>query len=258
MANISVSSVSHSYSGTGQQRTIAVQDVSFTIAAGEFCAIVGPSGCGKSTLLRILAGLTIPTRGSVTVTGAPVTGPSPNAAVVFQDYSRSLLPWLTVEENVALALRHRNGANGEGSATEYLAGVGLSGAGSKYPWQLSGGMQQRVAIARALASRSRVLLMDEPFGSLDALTRFALEDLIIDTHRRFGLTVLLVTHDVDEAIYMADRVLIMDRDGRLISADGTVVNLTRPRHQKATRQADTFAAIRGRVLTDLGVLPRPS
>lgn len=252
---ITVDAVSHAYRTSGQRDVVAARHVCLEIARGEFCVIVGPSGCGKSTLLRIVAGLTAPTRGSVTIGGRPVTGPSPEAAVVFQDYSRSMFPWLTVEGNVALARRSGDiESPGVPDIAGLLVAVALAADRHRYPWQLSGGMQQRVAIARALARRPAVLLMDEPFGSLDALTRYALEDLVLETHRRFGLTTLMVTHDVDEAIYMADRIFVMDHDGGVRIPAGMTVSLPHPRHQATTRLDGRFAALRRELLNELGVL----
>ena len=190
---------------------IALADITFDVARGEFACVVGPSGAGKTTLLRCLAGLMPPTSGEALFEGAPLRSVPDGIGVVFQDYGRSLFPWLTVARNVELPLRVRRvqRAARAGRVAEVLASVGLADAGGQYPWQLSGGMQQRVAIARALAYRPDLLLMDEPFASVDAQTRFELEDLILRVRDEFGVTVVFVTHDIDEAIYLADRVVVL-------------------------------------------------
>ncbi|MBW8482478.1 ABC transporter ATP-binding protein [Actinomadura sp. PM05-2] len=218
------------------------------VAEGELVSIVGPSGCGKSTLLRCIAGLISPTSGRVTLDGTPVDGVPDGLAVVFQDYSRSLLPWLTVRDNVALPLRRRGKSKAErrAAADEALASVGLPDAGRKYPWQLSGGMQQRVSIARALAYRPSLLLMDEPFGSVDAQTREDLEDLVLRVHRTGGMTILLVTHDIDESVYVGDRVVVLGRNPGHIRAE---IDVTLPpeRDQIATRADAEFVRLRAEV-----------
>src|SRR4051794_34566271 len=171
----------------GAQPFEAIRSLSFEIRQGEFCSVVGPSGCGKTTLLKVLSGLLAPTHGVALLNGRPITAPPDRLALVFQDYSRSLLPWLTVEKNVRLPLRakHLSAKEQVRIAREALAAVGLSGAGDRHPWQLSGGMQQRVAIARALAYQPDILLMDEPFASVDAQTRADLEDLVLDVWTNF-------------------------------------------------------------------------
>ena len=191
------------------RRVEAIADLTLRVGPGEFVCVVGPSGCGKTTLLRCAAGLLAPTAGAVRIDGAPVTGPPPGLAVVFQEYGRSLFPWLRVADNVELPLRHRPRAERRRLVDEALAAVGLADAHRAYPWQLSGGMQQRVAIARAVAYQPRVLLMDEPFAAVDAQTRADLEDLIRDVWRRLGVTLLFVTHDIDEAVYLGQRVIVL-------------------------------------------------
>jgi NitT/TauT family transport system ATP-binding protein len=234
-----------------QHGPAALTDVSFDVVEGELLAIVGPSGCGKTTLLRLLCGLTQPTEGTVLLDGRAVVGPPREIAIVFQDYSRSLFPWLTVIRNVMFPLRHvdLSKAGKIAKAEAVLQEMGLDGNASKYPWQLSGGMQQRVAIARALVSHPELLLLDEPFASVDALTRAELQDVLLRVHSsREGraATVVHVTHDIDEAAYLADRVLVLSRSpGRIV---GSVdVGLPRPRSQTATRSSDRFLMVRNEI-----------
>jgi NitT/TauT family transport system ATP-binding protein len=225
----------------------ALEDVNLEVAEGELVSIVGPSGCGKSTLLRCIAGLIPPTQGRITLNGQEITDVPDNLAVVFQDYSRSLLPWLTVRDNVALPLRRRGKSKAERreAALGVLEAVGLAGAGEKYPWQLSGGMQQRVSIARALAYQPALLLMDEPFGSVDAQTREDLEDLVLRV-RKDGMTILLVTHDIDESVYVGDRVIVLDRAPGRVVAD-LAVGLPSARDQITTRELPEFVHMRAEV-----------
>jgi NitT/TauT family transport system ATP-binding protein len=235
--------------GSGDDTVTAIAEISLAVAPGELLCVVGPSGCGKTTLLRCLAGLAAPTTGAVRLDGEPVTGPPARMAVVFQDYSRSLLPWMTVQRNVELPL----GAHGvprdrrAGVAAEALAAVGLAGHGRKYPWQLSGGMQQRAAIARALAYRPSILLMDEPFASVDAQTRADLEDLLLDVRARHGLTVVVVTHDIDEAVYLGDRVVVLSAPPTRVKAV-VDVPLPAPRDQIGTKERPDFVRLRAEVL----------
>ncbi|MGY6657883.1 ABC transporter ATP-binding protein [Amycolatopsis sp. TRM77291] len=244
---LEVSGLNHRY-GAGEKAHVAVNDLSFTVEAGQLASIVGPSGCGKSTLLRCIAGLIKPTSGRVSLHGDDVSGVPEDLAVVFQDYSRSLFPWLSVEKNVEFPLRWRNLSRSERRtrAREALESVGLSGVGSKFPWQLSGGMQQRVSIARALASRPALLLMDEPFASVDAQTRFELEDLTRRVQRENGSTVLVVTHDIDESVYLSDRVLVLSKSPAKIVAD-LPVGLPAERDQITTRESAEFVTLRGEV-----------
>ncbi|WP_067651871.1 ABC transporter ATP-binding protein [Nocardia harenae] len=187
----------------------AVAGLDLEIAAGEFIAVVGASGCGKSTVLRMLAGFESPTSGRLEVGGAPVRGPGPDRGVVFQDYG--LFPWLTVQENVAYGPRQTGASRRDAAAraARYIELVGLTRVANRFPQQLSGGMQQRVAIARVLCNEPAVLLMDEPFGALDALTRGSLQRELERIHRETGTTTLFVTHSVEEAVYLADRVVVM-------------------------------------------------
>lgn len=244
---LEVSGLNHRY-GAGEKAHVAVNDLSFTVEAGQLASIVGPSGCGKSTLLRCIAGLIKPTSGRVSLHGDDVSGVPEDLAVVFQDYSRSLFPWLSVAKNVEFPLRWRNLSRSERRtrAQDALDSVGLSGVGSKFPWQLSGGMQQRVSIARALASRPALLLMDEPFASVDAQTRFELEDLTRRVQRENGSTVLVVTHDIDESVYLSDRVLVLSKSPAKIVAD-LPVGLPAERDQITTRESAEFVTLRGEV-----------
>jgi NitT/TauT family transport system ATP-binding protein len=240
---LEISGLGHSY---GDHPVL--DGVSLEVAEGQLVSIVGPSGCGKSTLLRCIAGLLQPTTGRVVLNGTPIVGVPDNLAVVFQDYSRSLLPWLTVRDNVALPLRRRglDRAARHAAALTALAEVGLEGAESKHPWQLSGGMQQRVAIARALAYRPALLLMDEPFGSVDAQTREDLEDLVLRVRADHKMTILLVTHDIDESVYVGDRVAVLTRGPSHIRAD-LPIELPAPRDQITTREHPDFVRLRGEV-----------
>jgi NitT/TauT family transport system ATP-binding protein len=226
----------------------AIRDVSLSVADGELVTIVGPSGCGKSTLLRCIAGLLAPTSGLVTLNGAVVTAVPDRLGVVFQDYSRSLYPWLSVADNVALPLvrTERRRAVRRRAALAALEAVGLAGFAGRYPWQLSGGMQQRVAIARALAYDPVLMLMDEPFGSVDAQTREDLEDLVLRVRAERRITVLLVTHDIDESVYTGDRVIVLSKGPGQVRAE-VPVDLPAPRDQIATKELPEFAHLRAEV-----------
>lgn len=218
-------------------RVRALSGVSLSIAPGEFIAIVGRSGSGKSTLLRVLGGLIPSSEGEARLHGQPIAGPPASVRFVAQDYTQSLLPWRTVGGNVDFGARHAVKASGDHQATveRVLELVGLSHAASRYPRELSGGMQQRVAIARALASSPDILLLDEAFGSVDALSRARLQDMILQLWSTLRFTAVLVTHDIDEAVYLADRVLVVDEKGRGIAAN-VRIDLPRPRHQVRTRE----------------------
>jgi len=226
----------------------AIRDLTFQVGRGELVCVVGPSGAGKTTLLRCLAGLLDPTGGRIRLDGAPVTGSPAGMAVVFQEYGRSLFPWLTVHKNVELPLREK-GLSRADRATKVeaaLAAVGLSDSADAHPWQLSGGMQQRVAIARAVAYEPSVLLMDEPFAAVDAQTRADLEDLVRALWKQLGVTVLFVTHDIDESVYLGQRVLVLSNRPTVILAD-VPVDLPDERQQLETRSSAQFTALRSRV-----------
>jgi NitT/TauT family transport system ATP-binding protein len=226
----------------------ALEDINLRVDAGELVSIVGPSGCGKSTLMRCIAGLQRPTGGEIVMDGNRLEGVPDKLAFVFQDYSRSLYPWLTVRDNVGLPLRrHGLGRSARrGQALRALESVGLVDAAQKYPWQLSGGMQQRVAIARALAYKPKLMLMDEPFGSVDAQTREDLEDLLLRVRGHGDMTILLVTHDIDESVYVGDRVVVLTRSPGHVRED-LPVDLPAERDQIRTRELPAFVHLRAEV-----------
>ena len=234
--------------GVGEKATHAIGDVSMTVEEREFVCVVGPSGCGKTTLLKCIAGLLAPSRGEVLLRGRRVTGPPEELALVFQEYTRSLMPWSTVRNNVLLPLRHKKLARSERKrlVEESLESVGLTRFIDHYPWQLSGGMQQRVAIARALAYQPSILLMDEPFASVDAQTRGDLEDLILRVRDEYAITILFVTHDIDESVYLADRVVVLTHAPTEVK-EVVPVPLPRPRDQIATKELADFAHLRAHV-----------
>jgi NitT/TauT family transport system ATP-binding protein len=233
-------------SATGS--TEAIRDLTFEVRAGEMVCIVGPSGAGKTTLLRCISGLLPPTAGTVALEGQKVSGPPKGMAVVFQEYARSLFPWLTVEQNVELPLKEKRIGKAERRrlVATALDAVGLADVPRSYPWQLSGGMQQRVAIARAVAYEPHILLMDEPFAAVDAQTRADLEDLVRALWHRLGVTVLFVTHDIDESIYLGQRVLVLSGRPTVILED-VAVNLPDERDQLTTRNDPEFARLRAHV-----------
>lgn len=214
--------------GSGPNAFLALSPTTVTVRAGEFVCILGPSGCGKSTLLNAIAGYVPPTTGGVAVDDVTVKAPGPDRGMVFQQYS--LLPWKTVYENVAFGPKMAGHSRTEAGslANTFLELVGLKKFGNRYPAELSGGMQQRVGIARALANYPSVLLMDEPFGALDAQTRLMMQESLLEIWRKLGTTVVFITHDVDEAVFLADRVLVMSAaPGRII--EDVTINLPRPR-----------------------------
>ena len=226
----------------------AIGDLSFTVGKGELVCVVGPSGAGKTTLLKCVAGLLPPTSGEVVLDGLRVTSPPPGMAVVFQEYGRSLFPWLTVRGNVELPLKEKGLPRDRRTTLvdEALRAVELIEASSAYPWQLSGGMQQRVAIARAVAYEPRIMLMDEPFAAVDAQTRADLEDLVRSLWQRFGVTIVFVTHDIDEAVYLGGRVLVLSSSPTELM-DDVAIGLPEERDQLTTRSSPEFARLRAHV-----------
>jgi NitT/TauT family transport system ATP-binding protein len=248
---LAVQELSKSYDVVGGRRQV-IADIGFEVTRGEVATIVGPSGAGKTTLLRCMAGLLAPTSGRVVLDGVPVTEPPERLAVVFQDYSRSLMPWMSVRHNVELPLRGKGVGKAERRerAAAALADVGLAESGELFPWQLSGGMQQRVAIARALAYRPEALLMDEPFASVDAQTRADLEDLMLDLRDRLGITILLVTHDIDEAVYLGDVVVVLSGTPTCVD-EQLRVPLGSGRDQVHTKARPEFLELRSRVMAKI-------
>lgn len=231
----------------------AIHDITVAFEDEQLTCIVGPSGCGKTTLLRCLSGLLQPTSGQVTLDGQPVTAPPPQMALVFQDYSRSLYPWMTVRENVMFPLR---GKKGRGATEKQqlveraLTSVGLDDAMDRYPWQLSGGMQQRTSIARALAYEPEILLMDEPFASVDAQTRSDLEDLMLRIKAEYRMTVVFVTHDIDESVYLGDRIVVLSNSPTHVK-EILEVPIGKPRDQIGTKSDPEFLRLRSHVYTQI-------
>jgi NitT/TauT family transport system ATP-binding protein len=227
---------------------VAIGNISCRIEEGEFVSFVGPSGCGKTTLLMSIAGLVAPTSGRVVVKGKEVAGPPPNLVLLFQEYNKSLFAWRSVIGNVRFGLyaKENHSREAESKARSLIELVGLKGFENHYPWELSGGMQQRVAIARALAYEPEVLLMDEPFGSLDALTRLELEDTLLRLWEELGTTILFITHDIEEAIYLSDRIWVLSRRPSEIIEE-LRVDFPRPRHQVTTRAERRFMEIRNQI-----------
>lgn len=232
--------------GSGADKNIAVNETNLVIEPGEFVCILGPSGCGKSTLLNSVAGYVTPTTGQVLVDKEKIIGPGPDRGMVFQQYS--LFPWKTVHQNIAFGPKLAGCSSAECSsiANTFLSMIGLTNIANKFPAELSGGMQQRVGIARALANYPSVLLMDEPFGALDAQTRIMMQENLLNIWSEFGTTVLFVTHDVDEAIFLADRILVMSASPGSVISD-IKVDLERPRNPDiATSQK--FVALKKKCL----------
>jgi len=246
---LAVSRLHHEFAGRGDSGPIVALDrACFAVGRGEFVAMVGPSGSGKSTLLRCISGLLRPTAGEVRIDGTVVSDVPDALALVFQDYGRSLYPWMTVHGNVDMPLRRLGISREEREEriSASLAEVGLAGSDHRFPWQLSGGMQQRVAIARALAYKPVILLMDEPFASVDAQTRADLQDTTLDVWRRHDSTVLFVTHDIDESVYLADRVVVLTGAPAQVQAEISV-DLPRPRDQVETLALPRFIELRHEV-----------
>jgi NitT/TauT family transport system ATP-binding protein len=225
-----------------------LNDISYEVKEHHFVSIVGPSGVGKTTLLRLLTGLMKPTSGEIVVGDQKISGPPKGLAVVLQDYTRSLMPWMTIEKNIALTLRRQKLGKPElrDRIESSLEEVGLAGTGKNYPWQMSGGMQQRASIARALATRPDILVMDEPFASVDAQTRFDLEDLVLKVRDDFGITTLMVTHDIDEAVYLSDEIVVLHGKPAAVR-DVVTVDIPFPRSQMETRNSQRFAELRTHV-----------
>jgi NitT/TauT family transport system ATP-binding protein len=234
--------------GEGDDAVEAIGDLDFEVREGEFVCIVGPSGCGKTTLLKCMSGLLPPTSGQVLLHDEPVDGPPERMALVFQEYSRSLFPWMSVRQNVAFPLRSKK--LDKHAAAELVEqavdSVDLTGFLDRYPWELSGGMQQRVAIARALAYQPEIMLMDEPFASVDAQTRADLEDLLLRVRERYGVTVVFVTHDIDESVYLGDRIVVLTPSPTRVQ-EALDVDLPQPRDQVQTKELQEFARLRAHV-----------
>ena len=250
MSELVIDGVSRTFPGvSGGKPVLALQPTDLTIAKNDFVTILGPSGCGKSTLLRIVAGLDRPTSGRVMLAGTEIKGPGADRGMVFQSYT--LFPWLTIRENVAFGLRERGVAEREKweIVDSYIDKVGLRGFENHWPKQLSGGMQQRTAIARALANGPRILLLDEPFGALDNQTRGLMQELLLGIWEREQKTVIFVTHDIEEAVFMASHVVTMSaRPGRIKSI--TPVDLSHPRHY-TIKASPEFSALRAKLTDDI-------
>jgi ABC-type nitrate/sulfonate/bicarbonate transport system ATPase subunit len=250
MTKLRIENVSRTFPAVrGGEPTRALQPVDITVGDNDFVTILGPSGCGKSTLLRMVAGLDRPSTGRILLDGRPVTGPGPDRGMVFQSYT--LFPWLTVADNIAFGLREKGVPAAERTriVTDWLARVGLTAFAQHYPKQLSGGMQQRTAIARALANNPAILLLDEPFGALDNQTRALMQELLLGIWERERKTVLFVTHDIEEAIFLATRVLVMSaRPGR-IKADVPIA-LPYPRHY-TVKTSPEFSALKERLTEEI-------
>ena len=250
MSILQISQVSKTFAGANGG-TVALQATDLNVAENDFITILGPSGCGKSTLLRMVAGLDIPTTGSITLDGRPVTGPGADRGMVFQSYT--LFPWLTILENVCFGLREKGLplAEQHAIAQPFIAKVGLKGFENHFPKQLSGGMQQRTALARALANSPRMLLMDEPFGALDHQTRELMQELLQGIWEAERKTVLFVTHDIDEAIFMGNRVVVMSaRPGR-IKCD-LPVPIEHPRHY-SVKTTPVFVELKARLMEEIRI-----
>jgi NitT/TauT family transport system ATP-binding protein len=245
---LEVENLSKTYRQLGGETTFAIGNISCQVEPKEFVSFVGPSGCGKTTLLMSIAGLISPTSGHVRFHGREVTGPPPKLVLVFQEFNKSLFAWRSVLGNVRFGIEARGDGSreAESKARSLIELVGLKGFEDHYPWELSGGMQQRVAIARALAYQPEVLLMDEPFGSLDALTRLELEDTLLRLWEELGTTILFITHDIEEAIYLSDRVWVLSRRPSQI-VEELRIDFSRPRNQVATRAEARFMEMRNQI-----------
>jgi len=250
VSRLSIRGVGRTFPGVnGGAATLALQPTDLEVADNDFITILGPSGCGKSTLLRIVAGLDEPTQGEVLLDGAPVRGPGAERGMVFQSYT--LFPWLTVQQNICFGLREKGMPAAEQGeiAARFIAEVGLRGFENHYPKQLSGGMQQRVALARALANDPKILLLDEPFGALDNQTRALMQELLLSIWEQHRKTVLFVTHDVDEAIFMANRCVVFSaRPGRI--KNELAIALPYPRHY-TVKTTPRFSELKAVVTEDI-------
>jgi NitT/TauT family transport system ATP-binding protein len=245
-AQLDIQNVSHRFDLDGAALPV-LDDVTFSVEPGEFVALLGPSGCGKSTLLRLVAGLEPPTHGALFCDGARIAAPHPSRVIMFQD--ATLFPWRSVWDNVALGLEAQGILRGQrGRVDDALRLVGLSAFGRAFPHQLSGGMAQRVSLARAIVNEPRLLILDEPLGKLDSLTRLAMQSELLSLWQRNGVTTLLVTHDVEEALFMANRVIVFSERPARIKAD-LRVEMDYPRHRGDPRLAE----LRREVLRLLGL-----
>ena len=242
---VEISRLGKSYPAPGGGESVIVRDFTLHVQQGEFVCLLGHSGCGKTTVLSILMGLNTPTTGGVVIGGREVAGPGTDRGVVFQ--SATLLPWLSVKSNVRLALDQVKGGDGK-TAESYLDAVGLAGRGDQFPRELSAGMQQRVGIARAFALEPRLLLLDEPFSLLDALTRMELQDELITLWERTRRTVVMVTHDVDEALFLADRIVMMTNGPEATIGEIFDVPFPRPRRREALLDRPDYFWLRDAVL----------
>ena len=245
-AVVAVDDLWMSFAGKAGQPVHVLERVSFAVRPGEFLCIVGPSGCGKSTLLNVVGGFLRGTRGQVQVEGGPVRGPDPGRIFVFQE--NGVFPWLTVAQNIGFGLWRLPPAERDERVAHYVALVGLHGFETSYPRELSGGMRQRVEIARALAANARVLFMDEPFGALDFLTRLKMRQDLVRIWQQAGMTILFVTHDIEEAVQLADRVLVLSRRPATVRAE-VEVDLPRPRDL----DSPGYLACRDRIFAEMGM-----
>ncbi len=252
MSKLRIETVSRVFPGVrGGEPTRALEPTTLTVEDNDFITILGPSGCGKSTLLRIVAGLDQPTTGSVLLDGAAVRDPGPDRGMVFQSYT--LFPWLTVRQNICFGLREKNVPDKQQAeiADHFIEQVGLRGFENHFPKQLSGGMQQRTALARALANDPKIMLLDEPFGALDNQTRALMQELLLGIWEQHKKTVLFVTHDIDEAIFMANRVLVMTARPGKVKCDISI-DLPHPRHY-TMKTTPEFAAYKARLTEEIRV-----
>ena len=249
---LTISDLSVRYSGAINLSVL--QSLSFSLEEGSFTTLVGPSGCGKTTILRCISGLQKPTSGTVSIAGTEVTEPTSGMTLVFQEYNRSLFPWRTVLSNVLFPIENKvRKSDALARAKNLLSLLRLEGFEKYYPWQLSGGMQQRVAIARALAPNPRILLMDEPFASVDAQTRTVLEDQLLRLWSEMKLTILFVTHDIEEAVYVSQKVIVLSKPPTHI-IESLEIDLAHPRDQITTKSDQRFLAYRAKILEDIRAL----